>query len=124
MESHSVILAIRGKNMITEDYVKVCSLQTNTDYARTAKPVKIPANSEIDIQVKIARVNTDDDVLLEPLSRIANESILGAKYLLKVNKGKSVMRLINLSETDLYLRGNKVLAVLSQVEKANIFALK
>lgn len=123
METHSVTLDIKGKKMIIHDNVKVCSLRTNTGYARTVKPIKLPANSEIDIPVKIARVSTNDEVLLEPLSSLANESILGAKCLIKVNKGKSVMRLANLSESDVQLRGNKVLAVVSQVEKAHVFTL-
>lgn len=123
MEAHNVTLDIKGKKMLIQDQVKVCSLRTNTGYARTVKPIKLPANSEIDIPVKIARVSTNEEVLLEPFSRLANESILGAKCLVRVNKGKSVMRLVNLSESDIYLRGNKVLAVVSQVEKANIFTL-
>lgn len=55
--------------------------------------------------------------------RLANENILGAKCLVKVNKGKSVMRLINPTERNIQIKGNKVLAVVSQVEKVNIFML-
>ena len=123
LKAHSVTLDIRGKKMIIQDHVKVCSLQTNTGYARTVKSINLPANSEIDVQVKIARVNTSDEVLLEPLARLANENLLGAKCLVKVNKGKSVMRLINPTETNIQIKGNKVLAIVSQVEKANIFML-
>ena len=123
LEAHSVTLDIRGKKMIIQDHVKVCSLQTNTGYARTVKSINLPANSEIDVQVKIARVNTSDEVLLEPLARLANENLLGAKCLVKVNKGKSVMRLINPTETNIQIKGSKVLAIVSQVEKANIFML-
>ena len=123
MEAHHVTLDIKGKKMIIQDNVKVCSLQTNTGYARTIKPVTLPANSEIDISVKIARVQTNDEVLLEPLSKLASVNIMGAKCLVKVNKGKSVMRLINPTEKDIHLRGNKVLAIVSQVESTNIFTL-
>ena len=123
METHSVTLDIRGKKMIIQDHVKVCNLQTNTGYARTVTPVTLPANSESDIQVKIARVNTDQQVLLEPLARLANENIMGAKCLVKVNKGKAVIRLINPNEKEIRLKGNKVLAVVSQVEQTNVFAL-
>ena len=45
METHSVTLGIRGKKkMIIQDHIKVCDLQKNTDYARTVKPVTLPAN--------------------------------------------------------------------------------
>ena len=123
MEAHNVTLDIRGKKMNIQNDVKVCNLQTNTGYARTIKPVALPANSEIDINVKIARINTGDEVLLEPLGKLSYENIMGAKCLVKVNKGKSVMRLINPTDKVIHLRGNKVLAIVSQVEKANIFTL-
>ena len=42
-ESHNVTLDIRDKKMIIQDNIKVCSLQTNTGYARTVKPVILPA---------------------------------------------------------------------------------
>ena len=123
MEAHHVKLDIRGKKMTIQDNIKVCSLRTNTGYARTIKPATLPANSEIDIQVKIARVTTNDEVLLEPLSKLTNINIMGAKCLVKVNKGRSVMRLVNPTDKDIHLRGNRVLAVVSQVDQAKIFTL-
>ena len=123
METHNVTLYIKGKKMIIQDHIKVCTLQTNTGYARTVKPVTLPANSEVDIQVKIAWVATDEEVLLEPLSKLANVNIMGAKCLIKVNKGRSVMRLVNPTDKDIHLRGNRVLAVVAQIEKAKIFTL-
>ena len=123
MESHNVTLDIRGKKMILQDNIKVCSLQTNTGYARTVKPVVLPANSEVDIQVKIARVNNTDEVLLEPLSNLVNNNIMGAKCLVKVNKGRAAIRLINPGDKCVHLKGNKVLAVVSEVVKENIFSL-
>ena len=59
--------------------------------------------SEIDIQNKIARVSIDDKVLLVPLPKLINENILGAKCLVNVNMGKSVMRLINPNDKDIHL---------------------
>ena len=123
MEAHNVTLDFKGKKMVLQDNIKVCHLHTNTGYARTIKPITLPANSEVDIQVKIARINSDEEVLLEPLVKLANENILGAKCLVKINKGKAVLRLINPNESDIYLKGNKVLAIVSQVEKENIFSL-
>ena len=120
MESHNVTLDFK---MIIQDNIKVCHLHTNTGYARTIKPITLPANSEVDMQVKIARVSSDKEVLLEPLVKLANENILGAKCLVKVNKGKAVLRLINPNDHDICLKGNKVLAIVSLVEKENIFSL-
>ena len=54
-------------------------------------------------------------MLLEPLVKLANENIIGAQCLVKINKGKAVLRLINPNDSDIYLKGNKVLAIVSQV---------
>ena len=56
MEAHNV--TFKGKKMVLQDNIKVCHLHTNTGYARTIKPITFPANSEVDIQVKIARINS------------------------------------------------------------------
>ena len=123
METHNVTLDIKDRKMIIQDHIKVCTLQTNTGYARTVKPVTLPANPEVDIQVKLARVATDEEVLLEPLSKLTNINIMGTKCLIYVNKGRSVMRLVNPADKDIHLRGNGVLAVVAQVKKAQIFTL-
>ena len=106
MESHSVTLDLRGKTMIIQDRIKVCNLQTDTGYARTVKPVVLPANLEVDIQVKIARVNNTDEVLLEPLSNLVNNNIMGAKCLVKINKGRAALRLINPGDKSFHLKGS------------------
>ena len=123
METHNVTLDIRGKKMHIQDNIKVCNLQTNTGYARTVKGTTLPANSEVDIQVKIARVNDNDEVLIEPLSKLSNETIMGARCLVRIKKGRAVIRMINPNNRDIHLKGNKVLAVVSQVETQNIFSL-
>ena len=57
IEAHNVTLDVRGKKMIIQDYVKVCTLQTNTSYARTFKPVNLPVISELTKQGKRGRNN-------------------------------------------------------------------
>ena len=47
---------------------------------------------------------------------------MGAKRLVKVNKGKAVIRLINPNEKKKSPKRYKVLAVVSQEEKTNVFA--
>ena len=42
-ESHNVTLDIWDKKMIIQHYIKECSLQTNTGYARIVKPVILSA---------------------------------------------------------------------------------
>lgn len=101
--------------------MKICNLVTNTGYARTVKTVLLPANSETDIQVKIARVNSDKQVLLEPLTSLMNKNIMGAKCLVKIKKGEAFLRLINPTEKDVSLKGNKILAIASEVNTEHIF---
>ena len=69
------------------------------------------------------RLNNTDEVLLEPLSNLVNNNIMGAKCLVKVNKGRAALRLINPGDKCVHLKGNKVLAVVSEVVKENIFSL-
>ena len=123
MATNNVTLDIRGKKMHIQDNIKVCNLQTNTGYARTVKGTTLPANSEVDIQVKIARVNNNDKVLLEPLSKLSNETIMDSRCLVRIKKGIAVIRMINPNNRDIHLKGNKALAVVSQVKTQNIFSL-
>ena len=125
METHNVTLDLRGKTMTIQDSLKVCSLHTivNTGYACTVKPTTIYANSEVEIPVKIARLTKDEEVILEPLARLSQDNILGPKCLAKEYKGKAVLRLIHSTENNIDLKGNKVLAVVSQIAQESIFAL-
>ena len=75
MEAHNVTLDIRRTKMTIQDSLKVCSWQTNIGYARTVKPTTIYANSEVEIPVKIPRVTKDEEVLLEPMTRLSQDTI-------------------------------------------------
>ena len=48
---------------------------------------------------------------------------MGAKCLVKVNKGRTDLRLINPGDKSVHLKGNKVLAVVSQMVKVFFFEL-
>ena len=123
MNDHDVTLNIRAKQMIFQDNLKVCSLRTNTGYARTVKPTYLKAQSEIDIQVRIARVNQNEEILLEPLTSLCHQNIMGAKCLVRVKNKKAIIRLINPTNRDINIKSNKVLAIVSQINKKNIFSL-
>ena len=94
--------------------IVVCSIRTDRGYARTIKPVSIEANSEVVLPVKVAQVCSDTDVLLDPLTNLANYNILGAKSLVTVRKGKARLRLVNPTKQNITLKGIKVLALVSK----------
>ena len=85
METHEIVLDIKTKQVtIHGPDAYACELRTCTAYARTCKAVVLKANSEIEIQVKIARVSNEKENLLEPLPDLFKRSIMGARCLVKV----------------------------------------
>ena len=103
--------------------IEVCSLRTDTGYARTLKPACIRANSEVILPVKVARVCSGTEVLLEPYTTLTKLGIMGAKGLVTVKKGKAVLRLVNPTEKDVHLKGNKVLAEVSTFNRKSIVCI-
>ena len=103
--------------------IEVCSLRTDTGYARTLKPTCIRANSEIILPVKVACVCSGNEVLLEPNSTLTKLGIMGAKGSVTVKKGKAILRLVNPTEKDVHLKGNKVLAEVSTFNQKSIVCI-
>ena len=123
LDKYMCIVDIPAKKLRIADIV-VCSIRTDRGYARTIKPVCIEANSEVVLPVKVARVCSDTDVLLDPSPNLANYNILGAKSLVTVRKGKAQLRLVNPTKQNITLKGNKVLALVSKVSSENVFSLE
>ena len=124
METHNIILDIRAKQMhIHGPEVYVCQLRTCTAYARTRKPVVLKANSEVDIQVKIARVGNNKQVLLEPLSDLMKRNVMGARCLVKVQKGKAVLRLANPTDKNIFWKNNTIFATVSEIDEQHVSCL-
>ena len=67
IETHNVPLNFKGKKMLSQGEIKSCDSHTNTGYARF---ITLLANSKVDIQVKIVRINSDEEVLYEPLVKL------------------------------------------------------
>lgn len=88
LDSHHCIVDIPAKLLRIGD-LKVCSLKTDQGYARTLKPVYIQAFSEVTLPVKVARVSSGTEVLLEPQANLMKNNLMGAKSLVRVKKGKS-----------------------------------
>jgi hypothetical protein len=108
LDSHEVLIDIKNKRLSLLKNVKVCSLSTCRAYARTKKHTVIKPNSESRIPVKIARVKSDQEILLEPFSTLHNQNLIGAKCLVKVKNGKSVFRVVNPTDRPVHLAPNKI----------------
>ena len=124
METHNIVLDIKSKQMlIYGPEVYVCQLHTCTAYARTCKPVVLKANSEVDIQVKIARVGNEKQILLEPLPDLVKRNVMGARCLVKVKNGKAVLRLANPTDKNIFWKNNTILATVSEIDEEHVFCL-
>lgn len=122
MTKQNVKIDFVRKQMIIRD-IKVCALKTDTGYASTVRPTVIEANSEVLIPVKVAPVKDEEEVLLEPLGSLSSLNIIGAKCLVTEKKGKALIRLANPTAQKIYLKGNKMLAIVSPFESSCVYSL-
>lgn len=123
MEKHRVTLDIPSKKFIIQDFLKVCSLTTETGLARTIRSVGIDPHSEVNVPVKISKTKSGTQVLLEPLESLSRQNILGAKCLVTVTKGRAVLRVINPTDKPVYLNSNKTLAVVVPVDERCVYSI-
>ena len=119
LETNKVTIDVASKQMTIQD-IKVCSLKTDTGFARTIRQTNIRANSEVVIPIKIARFKSGNEVLLEPLQNLAKQNIIGAKCLVKIRNGKAMLRVVNPTNRDICLKGNKILATVSQFKSDSV----
>ena len=103
---------------------KVCVIKTSAGLARTASAVTIPKRSEITIPVLVSRRNTGDIVLLEPQQNLAKLHLVAAKCLVKVQRGKAVIRLLNPTNSDIELKKSHVLAKITDVHSGQVYPIE
>ena len=73
--------------------------------------------------VQISRQKHVKQVLLEPRQSLALKHIVAAKCLVKVNKCKAYLRVLNPTHRDITLPVNEILATVSDIEPASVFTL-
>ena len=61
--------------------------------------------------------------MLEPVSYLESLGIGGAKSLVKIHKGKAVLRVLNPANKDIDLPANRVVAPVSEIDIEPIHAL-
>lgn len=71
-------------------------LKSNSGIARIAKSTTLPPDSETILSVKVWKKNSDEEVLLEPFNdELHSMHVLGSKCLVKVQNGRSFLRVLN-----------------------------
>ncbi|CAC5370038.1 Retrovirus-related Pol polyprotein from transposon 297 [Mytilus coruscus] len=99
------------------DIPKVCMIQTtSTGLARTYYSVTISLFCEMNVGVKISKRNSGEIVLLEPVSNLEDYNLTSAKCLVKINKKRAVIRLMNPTNQEIHIPETKVLAFVSDID--------
>lgn len=90
-------------------------------YARGIKPQIIKANSETIIDVRISKGHKNETILLDPSGNLQGTNIVGARCLVTTKNNKTVMKLANPTNEDIYLSKSGILANVHVVDKDNVF---
>lgn len=122
MERFRVNIDIGNKTMSILE-TKICSLSTNTGFARTSAAFTIQPNHEADINIKLSRCRNGSEVLVEPAPDLHKLQIQCAKCVITVQKGKAVLRIINPTSKQIYIPENKIIGVITALDQASVFSL-
>ena len=101
----------------------ICLIQSTQGLARNFQNVVLPKRAETNVLVQISRQKHGKQVLLEPRQSLALKHIVAAKCLVKVNKSKAYLRVLNPTHRDITLPANEILATVSDIEPASVFTL-
>ena len=124
LEHHKVQIDLDSKTVhIQEKLVSACYVKSKAGLARTHFGTTIPANSEVDIEVRISRRKSGEIVLLEPLPCLHLRSVAGAKCLVQVKRGCAPIRLLNPTSKDIYIPSHRVVASVEDIDIENIYGL-
>jgi len=106
---------------LNEDSSKMYPLVTSAGMVRADNPVVVPANHEMNISVKISRRKTGEIVLVEPIK--SQFEVVSAKCIVQIQKGKSIIRVINPTDYDILVPQGKVLASVTDIYIASVSSL-
>lgn len=112
MEKYKVNLDLANKTMsFLNQAANVFMLKSNSGIARIAKSTTLPPHSETILSVKVSKRNSDEEVLLEPLDdELHSMHVLGSKCLVKVQNGRSFLRVLNPTNQSIRFSRGKVVA--------------
>lgn len=122
MDAHKVEIDFNKKTVYIQDkLVQTCIVHSDSGLARVHRPTQIPPQSQINVEVRVSRTQTGDEVLLEPSASLNNRNLAGAKCLVKVEKRTAVISIINPSDEMVNLPADTVIATVSAVDKADVY---
>lgn len=79
-------------------------------YARCTRPETIPANSEVNVTVRVSKGHKNETLLLDPAGNLQGTNIVGARCIVTTRNIKAVMRLANPTNEAVYLSPTGILA--------------
>ena len=124
LKYHKVVIDLEAGTVFIRDSVVSASLiRTKAGYARAAKPTFVPAESEVEMSVKISKRHTNDIVLLEPAPTLQHLGLGGAKCLVKVNKSKAIFRVVNPSDQNINIPVNRIVASVCDIDSEHVHLL-
>ena len=115
----------QGKLYLKDNLASVSMVQS-TGFAKTGKPVHIPAKGEVEIPVSVSRAVKNDIVLLEPIQN--DKNLMIARCLVKARNSrnentkaqKAFIRILNPNLKQVYLPRNYKLASVNVIDKDSI----
>ncbi|VDH98642.1 Hypothetical predicted protein [Mytilus galloprovincialis] len=93
-------------------------------YARVSVKTVLSPNSVRNVPVKLSRTNKNELVLLEPTEEIYDLNVFPAKCLIQNIPGQVYIQILNVSDKEITLEIDLVVATVSTVEEASVFNLK
>lgn len=124
MKDYHVKIDFHKRIMTVMDELVSVSLicDSKFGYVRCMKPVDIPAETEIDIPVRISREYKNDTVLLEPSENLHSVNLVGARCLVTTCKGKAIMRVLNPTKSTIKVLPNRILAHVNVIDCNEIYS--
>ena len=115
MEIYKVEMDFSKKIVFIHDkLVHTSIVQSDLGLARVPQITEIPAHSQMNIELKVTRRKSGDQVLLELIPSLNNINLAGAKCLVTVQKRKAVMNVINRTDESVFLPAHTVIATVSE----------
>lgn len=104
------------------DSAQVHAFDLDTGLVRTCNPVTIPPQSHGDIEVNISNIPHGETVVLEPLPKLPEFQLAGAKCLV-LTSNTVFMQILNPTDQHIFLPANLVIASASIISDSAIFSL-
>ena len=102
---------------------EIFAIDVNTGLARVKESVSIPPHSMATVEVLISNIAQETLILLEPLPKLPELGLVGAKCLVNPTQGQTFLQVINPSDQTVTLSGNQIVASASVIDSETVSLL-